>query len=81
MAHKTKNDYKEAPTGVMRDRSHAAVELKVGPVALRAEADSTPAGLLAVGGLVSGILLSVAVVVWSSTRKLRDDIDPYARKR
>lgn len=27
----------------------------------------TPAGLLAVGGMVSGILLSVAALVWTAT--------------
>lgn len=27
----------------------------------------TPGGLLAIGGLVSGILLSTAVLVWSAT--------------
>lgn len=38
-----------------------------GPVSLKLEVRVTPAGLLAIGGLVSGILLSTAVLVWTAT--------------
>jgi len=46
---------------------HARLDLQAGPVSLKLEVRVTPAGLLAIGGLVSGILLSTAVLVWSAT--------------
>ena len=36
---------------------------------LKAEVRVTPAGLLAIGALVSGIILSVAPLVWSARRR------------
>ena len=46
---------------------NARLDLRAGPVSLKLEVRVTPAGLLAIGGLVSGILLSTAVLVWSAT--------------
>ena len=48
----------------------ASVDLRMGRhVQLRAEVRVTPAGLLAIGALVSGIILSVAPLVWSARRR------------
>jgi hypothetical protein len=47
------------------------IELTGGPVTLRAEVRVTPKGLLAVGALVSGVLLSTAVLVWTATSVAR----------
>jgi tetrahydromethanopterin S-methyltransferase subunit F len=46
------------------------VDLRFGRHAhLQAEMRVTPAGLLAIGALVSGIILSVAPLVWSARRR------------
>lgn len=45
----------------------AKLALKAGPLRLRSEVQVTPAGLVAIGGLVSSILLSTAVLVWVAT--------------
>ena len=47
----------------------AHVHLRVGGMSLRASAHATPAGLLAVGVLVSAIILSVAPLVWAARRR------------
>jgi hypothetical protein len=48
----------------------ASLELRAGNhLAFRTEVRVTPAGLLAIGALVSGILLSVAPLVWSARRR------------
>lgn len=44
-------------------RQRAAISLSPGPVRLKAKVDVTRGGLLAVGVLVSSILLSTAVLV------------------
>ncbi|RAK56955.1 hypothetical protein [Phenylobacterium deserti] len=49
----------------------AEVDFKAGPVSLQARVRVTPAGLLAIGGLVSSILLSSAVIVWTATSVAR----------
>jgi len=46
---------------------HARLDLQAGPVSMTLEVRVSPAGLLAIGGLVSGVLLSTAVLVWSAT--------------
>ena len=51
--------------------ARAHLTLHAGPVRLETRLSITPAGLLAVGGLVSSILLSTAVVVWVSTSVAR----------
>jgi hypothetical protein len=45
----------------------AKLEIAAGPLRLKMKLAVTPAGLLAIGGLVSGILLSTAVLVWTAT--------------
>lgn len=47
-------------------KATAEIDLQVGPVRLRARAAISPEGLVAVGALVSGILLSSAVIVWAA---------------
>jgi hypothetical protein len=48
----------------------ATAEVRLGEhVSLRADVRVTPAGLLAIGALVSGIILSVAPLVWSARRR------------
>jgi hypothetical protein len=49
----------------------AMIELTGGPVTLRAELRVTPKGVLAIGALVSGVLLSTAILVWTSTSVAR----------
>ncbi len=44
----------------------AIAEFEAGPLRYRAEVRVTPAGILAVGALLSGVLLSTAVIVWAS---------------
>jgi hypothetical protein len=45
----------------------AKVTVRMGRFTADATVQATPAGLLAVGGLVSCILLSTAVLVWTAT--------------
>lgn len=45
----------------------AELHADVGKASVDVKARMTPDGLLAVGGLVTGILLSVAAVVWVAT--------------
>lgn len=49
----------------------AELDLTTRPLRLRARVRLSPAGILAVGGLVSGILLSTAALVWTSTSVAR----------
>ncbi|MBA4001323.1 hypothetical protein [Brevundimonas sp.] len=56
-------DKTPAPT----EPQQARLDLQAGPVSVKMEVRVTPGGLLAIGGLVSGILLSTAVLVWSAT--------------
>lgn len=49
----------------------AALELRAGAFELTVRVTMTPAGLLAVGGLVSSILLSTAALVWTATSTRR----------
>lgn len=50
----------------------AVIAFKAGPVDFRAEIRLTPAGVLAIGALVTGVLLSTAVIVWSATSVARE---------
>lgn len=52
-------------------RNLATVSLKAGPVRVDARARLSSAGLLAIGGLVSSILLSTSVLVWVATTPVR----------
>jgi hypothetical protein len=48
----------------------AHVDLQLGRhVSIKAEVRVTPTGLLAIGALVWGILLSVAPIIWSARRR------------
>lgn len=49
----------------------AALSLRAGRSRFVAKVSVTPAGLLAIGALVSGILLSTSVLVWSATNVAR----------
>lgn len=61
------------PTGKTRNRQphHATLSFEAGPVRSRAEVSITTGGLLAIGALVSGIILSVAPLVWTATSVAR----------
>lgn len=53
-------------------RPHSAeVELSLNPPRFTVRVQTTPSGLLAIGGLVSSILLSTGVLVWVSTSVAR----------
>ncbi|MBM7406394.1 MULTISPECIES: hypothetical protein [Sphingomonas] len=67
-----------APQALANSPQRAAVFVKLGRRrGLRATVEVTPAGLLAIGGLVSSILLSTAVLVRSAAAaKLRAEGGP-----
>ncbi|NQE61970.1 hypothetical protein [Caulobacter sp. RHG1] len=50
-----------------RDEQSASAEFRWGAMTSRAEVRVTPLGILAIGGMLSAVLLSTAVVVWAST--------------
>ena len=50
---------------------HASFSFEAGPLRSRAEVTITTSGLLAIGALVSGIILSVAPLVWTATSAAR----------
>ncbi|MET3667661.1 hypothetical protein ABIC66_004296 [Caulobacter sp. 1776] len=50
----------------------ALAEFEAGPLRARAEVRVTPRGVLAIGVMLSGLLLSSAVLVWCSRRRLGD---------
>ena len=51
-------------------RNHARAGLRIGSFEAHAEVDVSTKGLLAIGFLVSAILLSVAPIIVAATRKL-----------
>jgi hypothetical protein len=53
-----------------RGRCRASARFKAGPLEAEAEVDITPAGLVAIGTLVSMILLSVAPIIRAANRKV-----------
>ncbi|WP_162247008.1 hypothetical protein [Aureimonas sp. Leaf427] len=53
-------------------RNEASLRVNVGHLHIEGQVSVSTPGLLAIGGLVSSILLSVAVIVLASTRKLPD---------
>ncbi|WP_435168126.1 hypothetical protein [Falsirhodobacter sp. 1013] len=55
-----------------RETNRASLHLRSRHLRADLELEVTPAGLGAIGLLVSGILLSVVPIVWVSTRKLPD---------
>ena len=57
----------------LAERQTARSLVRIGKrVKLKAEVDVTPAGLLSIAGLVSGILLSTTVLVVATIRASRD---------
>ncbi len=52
------------------ERNRARASFKVRSAAMDIEVDVTPRGLMAIGFLVSAILLSIAPIVVAATRKL-----------
>ena len=49
----------------------AAIDLRAGPVRLSGKVRNSTAGVIAVAGLVSSILLSTTALVWVSTTPVR----------
>lgn len=67
MADSTDTQADQAPDTRPIDQPQiASFELTAGTFAMRGRAQATPAGLLSMGALVTGILLSTAFVVWVS---------------
>ena len=58
----------EAAQGPLAKPQRAAARLQIGEHSAVAEVEVTPAGLLALGGMVGAILLGVAVVVRAARR-------------
>lgn len=49
----------------------ARIVVRGGPVRVAAKVEVTTSGLLAIGALVSGVLLSTTALVWASTSPAR----------
>jgi hypothetical protein len=56
---------------LIHDQQTAVAEWRAGPMSARAEVRVTPAGVVAIGLMLSGVLLSTAVLVWASTSVAR----------
>jgi len=64
-------DGPQAPTAVLEQANRpvrASVRLSLGSSRFQADAEITPVGLLAVGGMVGVILLAVAAIVRASDK-------------
>jgi hypothetical protein len=57
-------------------RNEASLRVAAGGVQIEGQVSISTPGLLAIGGLVSSILLSAAVIVLASSRKLPDGTLP-----
>lgn len=57
--------------GLGREVQVAEAELTLGKLSMRSRVEVTPRGLLAIGALVSGVLLSTSVLVWTATSVAR----------
>lgn len=55
----------------LREVQTAVVQFRGGPLDFRAEVRVTPRGILSLGALLGGVLLSTAVIVWTSTSAAR----------
>jgi hypothetical protein len=64
-----------------RPLNEASLRIAVGRASLESHVAISTAGLAAVGGMVSGILLSAAAIVWVSTRKLPKGAMPKGMHR
>lgn len=62
-------------SSIFAGRNTAQASLEMGQFRIRVEADMTPSGLVAVGILVSSILLSVTPIILAATRKGRTGPD------
>lgn len=72
MSPHSKNDPAMAHDAVQSRRLNTAtLRLKIGKASATTKVQVSTAGLVAVGGLVSSILLSTAAVVWVATAALR----------
>jgi hypothetical protein len=56
---------------LLSERQTARSRLRLGPVRMKARVDVTPVGLLTIGALVCGILLSTSVLVATAVREAR----------
>ena len=56
---------------LLSERQTARSRLRLGPVRMKARVDVTPAGLLTIGALLCGILLSTSVLVATAVREAR----------
>lgn len=54
-----------------REDLSALAEAKAGPFTARAEARATREGLITFGVVISGVLLSAALLVWAVRRPMR----------
>ncbi|MFC7705077.1 hypothetical protein ACFQXB_12800 [Plastorhodobacter daqingensis] len=66
-----RND-RPATTETGSERNTARLRMAFGRVSIESDVAISAGGLLAIGGMVSGILLSVTALVWVATRKLPD---------
>lgn len=62
---------KQAPAWAAHRPARASVRMSLGNARFQADAEITPIGLLAIGGMVGGILLALAPVVSAATSKRR----------
>jgi len=70
MAQELTTPREDASSNTAAQRNRLKTSLKLGPLQADVDIDVTPAGLLAIGALVSAILLSVVPIVYVATRKL-----------
>ncbi len=62
-------------------RNVASLRMQIGQASFETHTEMTPQGLLAIGGMVSLILLSVVPIIWVSTRKLPHGAMPRGMRR
>ena len=70
MAQELTTPREDASSPAAAQRNRLRTSLKLGPLQADVDVDVTPVGLLAIGALVSAILLSVVPIVYVATRKL-----------
>ena len=62
---------RETDAAPLRQLQVAEFELAAGAVKLKASVRLTPVGFLAIGAMVSGVLLATSSLVWSATSVAR----------
>ena len=70
MAQELTTPREDASSNTAAQRNRLKTSLKLGPLQADVDIDVTPTGLVAIGALVSAILLSVVPIVYVATRKL-----------